>query len=915
MKKLLFLAFILTLSSFGIAVGQVGIVKGTVLDAESGTGIPGVTVGLVGSNQSVFTDASGKFELPNVSVGDQSLQLTLVGYEDMLLTLNIKEGDNDLGTLNFKRSVGNDAQSAVLSEAMVSADEIDGEVSSQNVSSLLQSSSDVFNNIAGFTFGAARFRIRGYDSDYSDQYMNGISVNDPESGYGAWSQWAGLNDVTRGQVNKIGLQPGRFSFGNLGGITNIDTRASSYRTGFKASYAHSNRSYTDRVMATYSTGVLSNGWAFTVSGSRRYAKEGYTQGTSYDAWAYFMAIEKKISDNHSVALTAFGAPVKRGMANGSIQEAYDLVGSNYYNSNWGWQDGSKRNAKIRNTHEPMIILNDYFKINEKTQLTTSLGYTFGRNGTTALNWYDAPDPRPDYYRYLPSYNVGSSDYQDIVNSFMYNSSVNQINWDALYNVNYGFDTTIQDANGITGNNVAGHMSKYFVEERRDDQTQFTASSNITTEINSNITLTGGVEIIRYHGKHFKTINDLLGGDFVLDVDQFAERDFTGNPIVAQNNLAITNHIVKVGDIYGYNYESNVNTAKAWTLAEFSYSKFDYYLAASYTYTNFYRTGKMQNGRFPTNSLGKSAVKEFNNFGFKGGATYKMNGRNYFELNLAYITRAPFFKDSYISPRVNNKTANHLKSESVQSFDLSYNLRTPFVKARFTVYTTQFKDQAKLSSFYTDTYRTFVNYATTGIDTRNSGLEIGAEMKLSPTITATTALGLGIYQYTSRPLVTISTDNSDMLLALDETVYCKGFYVAGTPQTAASVGLKYSSPKYWFAGFNVNYFADNYLSFNTDRRTSYALTGVDNEVLYHQIVDQEKLPDAYTVDLYGGYSYKFGKNYLNFSFNVSNVLDKTNFKTGGYEQMRFDVGNDVSKFPPKYFYGYGRTFFVMLSYRF
>ena len=105
----------------------------------------------------------------------------------------------------------------------------------------------------------------------------------------------------------------------------------------------------------------------------------------------------------------------------------------------------------------MIILNDYFKINEKTQLTTSLGYTFGRNGSTALNWYDAPDPRPDYYRYLPSYNEGSSNYQDIVNGFMYNSSVNQVNWDALYNVNYGFDTVIHDANGVIGNDVAGHM--------------------------------------------------------------------------------------------------------------------------------------------------------------------------------------------------------------------------------------------------------------------------------------------------------------------------------------------------------------------------------------------------------------------------------------------------------------------------
>jgi len=915
MKKLLFTAFILISAGVGVAFAQVGVVKGTVLDKDSRAVLPGVTVGLAGSNQLSYTDAAGNFEFKNVPVGDQSIQLMLYGYDDLLLTVKIVEGENNFGEVVISRNQNVETLAAIDADVTVDSDELDSETSSQNVSSLLQSSPDVFSNIAGFTFSAARFKVRGYDSDYTDVYLNGIATNDPESGWGSWSQWSGLNDVTRNKVSRKGLEVSRFSFGNLGGITNINTNPSSQRKGFKASYARSNKTYTDRVTATYSSGLMNNGWAYTVSGSRRYAKEGYVEGNSYDGWAYFAAVEKKLNDNHSLTLTAFGSPVKRGMSTGSTQEAYDLIGSNFYNPNWGWQDGEKRNARIRNTHEPMAILNHYWKINDKTKLTTSVGYTIGRNGSTALNWYDAPDPRPDYYRYLPSYNKDAGNYDEIIESFSNNESVNQVNWEKLYNINYNNIDTIANANG-SGISMSGRRSKYFIEERRDDQTQLTVSSIFNTEINNHLMLSGGVEYMRYNGKHYKTVVDLMGGDFVLDVDQFAERDFRGDPTAAQNDLSIPNHIVKEGDTYGYSYESNINTAKAWALAEFSYSHLDYYLAGNYANTEFWRTGIMQNGRFPNNSKGDSKKQLFDNFGVKAGATYKLTGRHYFDANAAYVTRAPFMRNSYISPRVNNKVVDNLKAEQIFSGDLSYNLRTPLVKARLTGYFTQVEDQTQVKSFYHDTYRTFVSYAMTGMNKRNAGLELGAEVKVSPSFTATAAASAGTYKYISRPKVTITKDNSDAPLAVNQTVYIKNFFLPGTPQTAASVGLKYSSPKYWFVGFNANYYGQAYLDFNPERRTSAAVTGVEDDALYHQIVDQESIPEAYTLDIYGGASWKVKKNYINFSFNVSNVLDNQEMKTGGYEQMRFDYANkDVDKYPAKYFYSFGRTFFVMLSYRF
>jgi hypothetical protein len=81
----------------------------------------------------------------------------------------------------------------------------------------------------------------------------------------------------------------------------------------------------------------------------------------------------------------------------------DLAGSHYYNPYWGYQNGEKRNANISKTHQPVIILTHDFRINNKTDVTTSLSYSFGEKSSASLDWFNAPDPRPDYYRYLPSY--------------------------------------------------------------------------------------------------------------------------------------------------------------------------------------------------------------------------------------------------------------------------------------------------------------------------------------------------------------------------------------------------------------------------------------------------------------------------------------------------------------------------------
>ncbi len=795
--------------------------------------------------------------------------------------------------------------------------DFDGKSESQDISGLLQSSRDIFVSTAGYTFGAVRFRMRGYDSDHTAIMFNGIVMNDPETGRAFWSTWGGLNDATRNIEISNGISFTDYGFGGIGGVSNIIARASDYRKSTSISYAVSNRSYNNRMMFHHATGKMDNGWSLAVSGSRRWAQEGYVKGTYYDAYSYFLSLEKQINSKHSIGLLAMGAPNERARSSVSTQEAYDLTGDNNYNANWGYQNGEVRNSRISSYHQPLIQLAHYWNISEKTKVNSSVYNWFGKGSSTSLEWSEANDPRPDYYRNLPSYHLLIDDleaYEASKFQWQNNEEYRQIQWDNFYFANSKHLSTINDANGIAGNSVTGNRSKYILEDRRQDKNQFGLNVNLQHQLNTSTRLAGGLNVTISKGKNYKLISDLLGGDFWVDIDKYADEEPFTSTDESQNDLRFPNRIVKEGDKFGYDYTSNVNKSQIWGQAEWKLSRFDAYAGIELSNTTFWRTGHMQNGKFPDNSLGDSDKNSFFNYTAKAGATYKIDGRNFIVLNGAYLTRAPFFQDAYISPRTRDYKVNNLTDETIFSGDISYVLRTPVVKARITLYQTEFKDELWVRSYYHEDLKTFVNYVMDGIEKRNQGLELGIEANVSPTITLTGVAAHGQYIYTSRPNVTIARDNDSKLLSENRTSYLENYYVGGTPQTALSAGIKYNSPKFWFAGISGNFFDNNYLEPNADNHTAEAMSQyVEGDYRVAKLLDQEKLDAAYTLDFFGGKSWRVKSYFIGLTVSVNNLLNTKDIRMWGFEQLRTDLENP-DRFPSKYSYMYGATYYVNLTIR-
>ncbi len=808
---------------------------------------------------------------------------------------------------------------------VISLDENDGvDGSAQNISSQLGAGRDPFLNAATFKFSAVRFRIRGYDADQFSTYINGIPMENLDNGFTPYGQWGGLNDVMRNRENSMGLRPTTFAFGENGGLTSFDTRASHQRKQTSINYALSNRNYVHRMMLTHSTGLNKKGVAFSFSASRRWADEGFTDGTYYDGWSFYAAVDKRFNDRHLLSFVAFATPTENGRQGSSVTEMIEIAGNNYYNPYWGYQNGKKRNASVGKSFQPVGILTHDWKISDKSTLVTAGSFSYGKRSTTGLDWYNAADPRPDYYRYLPSYQNDPVLAERLREELGSDINKRQINWDGLYNTNYGAYEVFHNANGIIGNDYSGKRSHYILEERVINTTKYNFNSTFNTNVSENITFTAGMTYQSQKNNYYKRINDLLGGDYYVDINQFGERDFPSSPSAGQNDLNNPNRILLTGDKFGYNYDIDIKKGSVWLQGVFKFRKLDIFVATEHSYTSFYRKGNVKSGLFPNNSYGKSDTYNFYNSALKGGITYKIDGRNYIFANGSYQSRAPFFENAFIAPRTRDFVQDNLKSEEIVSVEGGYVMNAPKLKLRATGYFTQFKNQIDVMTFYHDELRNFVNYAISNIGKVNTGIEFGAEAKVYKGLSVNAAAAIGKYYYNTRQLATVTADNSATVLSKNEIVYSKDFYVP-TPQQAYTIGLDYRSPKFWFVNVNFNYFDKMYLNFNPIRRTAAAVNGVDEgSVLWHDIVDQTKLKSQYSLDAFAGYSWMMNRKFksmkkrtfLVFNLGVNNILDNREIVSGGFEQLRFDFAEkNTEKFPEKRFYAYGINFFASMGLRF
>ena len=807
-----------------------------------------------------------------------------------------------------------------FTESQLNEDDDAGET----VSAITGVSNDLYLSDAGYLFSPMRFRMRAYRNTSNGMYINGVQFNDMERGVFSYSSIGGLNDVTRNREGSPFFMMNRFGYIPVGGADNINVRAGQYATGHKLTLSGTNRNYRARGMYTYSTGMMSNGWAFTGSIGYRWANEGFVEGTFYNSFSYLLGFEKRFNDRHSLSLTTWGSPTERAQQGSSTEEAYWLANDHYYNPNWGYQNGKKRNARVVNSFEPTAILTWDFDIDDRTSLTTSFSGKYSMYASSALGWSgNAADPRPDYYKKLPSGQVDvwtDNEFTDeeiamwneTRDYWMSSKAHRQIDWDALY-----FANAQQKA--------VGGEALYYVEKRHNDQMAFNLASTLKRDMKEYGNITAGLALNTTKGMHYKTMKDLLGADRYTDIDKFSVRDHGYNSSMIQNDLDHPNRLIGEGDKFGYDYNIFVNKAHAWANYQFDKSFYSVFFAGRFGGTTMEREGLMRNGRAANNSKGSSGVAKFLEHGAKAGATFRIGGMHRFNIGLGYEQNAPLAYNAFVAPRLKNDFASNLTREEVISTEVSYAYNGPVVGVKLSGYYTRFNNVTELDQFYNDMEARYTYLSMTGVEKQHMGVEAALSVKVTSNLTFNAIGTISNAEYINNPQANLTYENESETNS--DIVCIDGMKESGTPLSAYSLGLDYSV-KGWFLNINGNYYHRGYIDFSTYKRL-YSILKKNGNVSIGEngrevidIPEQERFKGGWMLDLSIGKYIRLAKGRsLSINLTVNNVLNNTNMKTGGYEQNRDDRYEDgdlrVYRFSrnSKYYYAQGINGLFNIGFRF
>lgn len=739
-----------------------GTVKGKVVDATTKEPLPGATVILKGTSQAVPASADGTFSMKVDDASASAILINYIGYVQKEVSIAGLNGDKNLGTIllaanatSINEVLITTNSYAIDRETPVAMSTITSEIitekaSNQEFPELLKSTPGVYATKQGGGFGDSRINLRGFQSQNVAVMINGVPVNDMENGRVYWSNWAGLTDVTKSMQVQRGLGASKVAVPSVGGTINIITRTTDAVKGGSFTYGIGNDGF-NKMGLSYSTGLLENGWAFSVAGSKTEGN-GWADGLQFEAYNYFFNVSKLINDKHTISLTGFGAPQRHGQRqNRQSIETFREKGLKY-NADWGYLNGQVVNVEDNFYHKPQISLNHYWTIDESSFLSTAAYVSIGSGGGGAqvgLNDFRLDGPKTD----------------------------SQFDLDAAYKANLASE----DGRAIT-----------FLNASRNDHKWYGVLSTYQKSVNENLNLLGGIDLRYYKGTHFKEITNLLGADYVLD-----ERSDENKK----------NKRLSVGDKFSYYDQGIVLWEGGFLQAEYKTGPLAAFVSGSASNTSYKRIDYFN--YLDTDPNRETDYQNFFGFQIKGGANYNLTDNHNVFANIGYFERAPGF--DAVFQNYQNDINPDPKNEKILSYELGYGFRTSQLNANINVYRTTWKDKTETRSLQgSDDEQYFINLL--GIDALHQGVELDFNYRPASKLSVKGMVSLGDWEWLNDlEDVKIFDDQQELIEEID--MYSKGIKVGDAAQTTVAVGLDYNIIDDLKVGVDYNYYTNFYADFD------------------------------------------------------------------------------------------------------
>lgn len=898
MRKIL-LGILLFICASSIATAQYKI-RGSVFDKEVDEELIGVTIVVAETGGGTITDLEGNFVLRSMKPGDYTLKITYIGFEPKEIPVTIVDSNIDLGkvllattTIGLKEvqifaDVIDDRKTPVA-VTTISAQEVRERFSGLSVPEIINSTPGVYMNQGAGGYGDQEIYIRGFDQSNIAFMINGIPVNDMENGRMFWANFAGISEATRQTQVQRGLGASKLAISSIGGTVNMISQPASKSQGGKIEYQASNGSWNNRYRFTYNTGEFGNGWAATFQGSRSTTTSGISglsgaeqgamrPGAFVDAYSYYLAISKKINDQHQLMFSGFGAPVNRGSAwylGESLKDAGGFQDNDvHFNYATGFKNGEFFNARQNKSHKPQISLSHYWDINKDTYLSTSAYVSIAR-----------------VYSVQPRVTIGTMNRTTLATRDTDLRTVEgYINWDLMQaeNLDPVNTKTISNPNGDPfAPDFTGQAAVNYLEARHNDHEWYGIISNLKTKINR-FNILAGVDLRHYKGAHYVTAFDLLGADFVENIDR-GEYDDTR---AYDMDLLRSNEIIEEGDRFMYDYDGYVLWGSGFFQGELNLKKLDLFMTLSGTQTQYYRVGNNWNEEFRFNSLGESERKNFFSYTLKTGANYRFNNRHQVFANLGHFTRPPFLRNSFQDSRFSNDYNLGLDREKVYGAESGYIFRSGFLRGSINAYYTFWQDRTinATATGQTNTVdeqdidEQFFNVG--GLDAVHKGIEAEFKWNIISSLELNGFLSLGDWKWRNNVEVPSPFDSTEVV-----QIFAKGLPTGNAAQNTAGLGIHFTGIKNMYIGSRGNFSGKIFVQHDPS-----------DEFLATQ--SPSRIPNFILVDSYLGYYFDFGPDIRGrLSFSVNNVFDKTYVRWA----TEFFGRNNA--------YGFNRNYFVGITLEF
>lgn len=756
---------------------------------------------------------------------------------------------------------------------------------------------DTFSSLTDYSFSFVGYARRGLDYTEQITTLDGIDLRS--------SVVSILRNLGADERQFGGLAHGEQRVGHIGGSCEMTVLESVPLSSATVGVFLSGKGSLGGVRAA-AHNYIGSGWTLSTFLAARGGNDLYIKGVYNDAIDAGVRLTRNFQSGAMLSVLCAARIGARGLRTGSTEEAFSLLDNNLYNPLWGRQQGKVRNSRVRRDAVPFLMGAYADTLSRTTSYSVALGVEYGLNSLSSLSWYDAMTPRPDNYRYMPSYFADEDVAMAVAERWRAGDErYTQINWEDIYRAN-------RQASG---------GAVYTLGDERERLARGQMAIRFVSRLSSKVTLTYGLRGEIKSSRRYRQLRDMLGSDYLVDLDYYLLDDDTYSNNM-QNNLRHPNRKVGRRERYAYDYALRERSVMARIGFEYSAKNWRINADAEVGSAAISRRGFYEKELFAGNkSFGRSAVARFTPYTLKFSADYSFSSHHLLRVAAVVGERVPFAENLFLNPQYNNRLTDVISAERFVGVEADYRYSSQGITATVTAYMNSVSGRSRVFRSYDDLSGLYCDVVTEDIGTMAYGVEATAVVPLSRGLRASFVGAAGRYIYSHNPFVTLYSDTDNSIVSHRSEALMGDCFVGGTPQVLARAALNYFYGKGWAASCSVQYAGLRYVDASFVRRSERVLRqATSSHEIYEQFVHQRRLRDAVTLDVSVSRWFRLGSGRMSLTLAVKNLLGNKSIVQYGYEPSRLlnHISGSQRIYKPHaevVTYAYPRNVYAVVSWKF